>query len=140
VDINQIFPSPDRASESVYSTHTLRLPALPVLLFSRERSCILTNLFLQTAIDLAAGLLAGFGFLVVVVIQAGRRIKAGGASNLPVVTALGGLLGSPGRLIVHGLTDASYWGMVRRAGRLGALGRRHCRGPHAGRIHNPRQN
>ncbi|MBA3942961.1 MAG: O-antigen ligase family protein [Herpetosiphonaceae bacterium] len=74
------------------------------------------NLFLQIAVDLGLpGLIAWLSVVLLVcgaawhVFQAGRRVGA-------LTTGLGaGLLASEIALLVHGLTDAVTWGMVRTA-------------------------
>jgi len=75
------------------------------------------NLFLQIAIDLGLpGLIAWLAILMVVVATAWQLYKRGRDHNDRYVTGLGaGLFSSQVSLIVHGLTDAVTWGMVRTA-------------------------
>lgn len=75
------------------------------------------NLFLQIAIDLGLpGLIAWLAILMLVVTAAWQLNTRGREHDDRYVTGLGaGLLGSQVALIVHGLTDAVTWGMVRTA-------------------------
>lgn len=81
------------------------------------------NLFLQVAVDLGLpGLIAWLACLLLIVIalwQVYRRARMRGDGWLAGVGA--GLLGSQTALVVHGLTDAVTWGMVRTAVLVWAL-------------------
>ncbi len=75
------------------------------------------NLFLQVAVDLGLpGLIAWLAILFVVftaswkVFRIGRRSHSGWAAGLGA-----GLVGSQVAMVIHGLTDAVTWGMVRPA-------------------------
>lgn len=89
----------------------------PFLLFGPGKVFHAHNLFMQVAVDLGIpGLLAWLWVLGVAIFSAGKVYHAGRASNNTLITALGaGLLCSQIALIVHGLTDAVTWGMVRSA-------------------------
>lgn len=75
------------------------------------------NLFLQVAVDLGIpGLIAWLATLMLVLAAAWRLYQHGRALHNHFIGALGiGLFGSQVALIVHGLTDAVTWGMVRTA-------------------------
>jgi putative inorganic carbon (HCO3(-)) transporter len=89
----------------------------PFLIFGPGKVFHAHNLFLQVAVDLGIpGLLAWLWVLGVVIFSAAKVYRAGRASSDPLISALGaGLLCSQIALIVHGLTDAVTWGMVRSA-------------------------
>ena len=95
----------------------------PLLLFEPGEVFHAHNLFLQVAIDLGIpGLLAWLWILAVVILNAGKAYLAGRAAQDPLLSALGaGLLCSQLALILHGLTDAVTWGMVRPAPIVWAL-------------------
>jgi putative inorganic carbon (HCO3(-)) transporter len=95
----------------------------PFLLFEPGKVVHAHNLFLQIAVDLGLpGLIAWLWILVAVLVQAGRAYGGGRRLNASWLTALGaGLLGSQIALVVHGLTDAVTWGMVRPAPLVWAL-------------------
>jgi len=75
------------------------------------------NLFLQIAVDLGLpGLIAWLSLLFGVIASAWQLYRFGKRSNDGWTAGLGaGLLGSQCALIIHGLTDAVTWGMVRSA-------------------------
>ncbi|HSH81174.1 MAG TPA: O-antigen ligase family protein [Herpetosiphonaceae bacterium] len=75
------------------------------------------NLFLQIAIDLGLpGLIAWLAILMLVITAAWQLYGRGRGHDDRYVTGLGaGLLSSQVALVVHGLTDAVTWGMVRTA-------------------------
>jgi putative inorganic carbon (HCO3(-)) transporter len=75
------------------------------------------NLFLQVALDLGApGFLAWLAILVGVTWAAWQVYRTGRRSGQPFYACLGaGILASQAALIVHGMTDAVTWGMVRPA-------------------------
>lgn len=95
----------------------------PFLIFEPGQVFHAHNLFLQVAVDLGIpGLLAWLWLLAVVIVQAVKVYRAGRAEHDPLLTALGaGLLCSQLALIIHGLTDAVTWGMVRPAPVVWAL-------------------
>ena len=75
------------------------------------------NLFLQIAVDLGIpGLIAWLAVLLLVVTQAWQVYRLGKTGQDAIATGLGaGLLGSQLALVVHGMTDAVTWGMVKPA-------------------------
>jgi len=75
------------------------------------------NLFLQIAVDLGIpGLIAWLAVLLLVVAQAWQVYRFGKTGQDALATGLGvGLLGSQLALVVHGMTDAVTWGMVKPA-------------------------
>jgi putative inorganic carbon (HCO3(-)) transporter len=75
------------------------------------------NLFLQIAVDLGIpGLIAWLAILLVVTGISWKLVRWGGAHQNVECIALGiGLLGSQIALVIHGMTDAVTWGMVRPA-------------------------
>ena len=75
------------------------------------------NLFLQVAIDLGLpGLIAWLAMMMLVFCAAWRLYKTGRRQDNWFLAGLGaGLLAGQVALIVHGLTDAVTWGMVRTA-------------------------
>lgn len=75
------------------------------------------NLFLQIGVDLGvAGLIAWLAILFTVIITAWLVYRTGRARKDAPCAAIGaGLLGSQLALVVHGITDAVTWGMVRPA-------------------------
>jgi putative inorganic carbon (HCO3(-)) transporter len=95
----------------------------PFLQFEPGKVVHAHNLFLQIAVDLGLpGLIAWLWILVVALIHAGRAYRNGQLHKMSWMTALGaGLLGSQIALVVHGLTDAVTWGMVRPAPLVWAL-------------------
>lgn len=95
----------------------------PFLIFEPGQVHHAHNLFLQVAVDLGIpGLLAWLWMLAVVVISAVKTYRAGRAENDALLSAAGaGLLSSQVALVIHGLTDAVTWGMVRSAPLVWAL-------------------
>ena len=95
----------------------------PFLIFEPGKVFHAHNLFLQVAVDLGIpGLLAWLWILAVVILNAARAYRTGRTQKDLLITALGaGLLCSQVALIVHGLTDAVTWGMVRPAPVVWAL-------------------
>jgi putative inorganic carbon (HCO3(-)) transporter len=95
----------------------------PFLIFAPGQVFHAHNLFLQVAVDLGIpGLIAWLWLLAVVMLNAAKAYRAGRALPDHLFAALGaGLLGSQIALIVHGLTDAVTWGMVRPAPIVWAL-------------------
>jgi putative inorganic carbon (hco3(-)) transporter len=95
----------------------------PFMIFEPGQVFHAHNLFLQVAVDLGIpGLLAWTWILVVVILNAAKAYRAGRAHEDSLIAALGaGLLCSQIALIVHGLTDAVTWGMVRPAPVVWAL-------------------
>jgi putative inorganic carbon (HCO3(-)) transporter len=75
------------------------------------------NLFLQIAVDLGIpGLVAWLATLILVCAAAWRVYRVGSIKRDRWTAGLGaGLLCSQVALIIHGLTDAITWGMVRPA-------------------------
>jgi putative inorganic carbon (hco3(-)) transporter len=75
------------------------------------------NLFLQVSVDLGIpGLIAWLGTLIGVIAASWKIFWLEKRSDFRWMTGLGaGLLGSQAALVVHGLTDAVTWGMVRSA-------------------------
>jgi putative inorganic carbon (HCO3(-)) transporter len=75
------------------------------------------NLFLQVAVDLGIpGLIAWLAILLVVIALSWKLFRHGRIHQNVQCAALGaGLLGSQIALVVHGMTDAVTWGMVRPA-------------------------
>ena len=75
------------------------------------------NLILQVAVDLGIpGLIAWLAILVVVAARSWQIYRYGRSQQEIQWSALGaGLLGSQIALVVHGMTDAVTWGMVRPA-------------------------
>jgi putative inorganic carbon (HCO3(-)) transporter len=75
------------------------------------------NLFLQIAVDLGIpGLIAWLSILLVVIALAWKLFRQGRIRQNVQCAALGaGLLCSQIALVVHGMTDAVTWGMVRPA-------------------------
>ncbi len=75
------------------------------------------NLFLQIAVDLGIpGLIAWLAIFLVVFILCWKLFRWGRIHRNVECAALGiGLLGSQVALVVHGMTDAVTWGMVRPA-------------------------
>ena len=75
------------------------------------------NLFLQIAVDLGIpGLIAWLAILLVVIILSWKLYRYGRVHQDVQSAALGaGLLCSQLALVVHGMTDAVTWGMVRPA-------------------------
>jgi putative inorganic carbon (hco3(-)) transporter len=87
--------------------------------FSISRGAILHahNLFLQIAVDLGIpGLIAWLAILLPVIVLSWKLLQWGRTHQTAECRALGiGLLGSQVALLVHGMTDAVTWGMVRPA-------------------------
>lgn len=81
------------------------------------------NLFLQVAVDLGIpGLVAWTSILVLMTVSAWRVYRTGWRTGASWITGLGaGLLCSQLALVVHGLSDAVTWGMVRPAPIVWAL-------------------
>jgi putative inorganic carbon (HCO3(-)) transporter len=75
------------------------------------------NIFLQVTVDLGIpGLIAWLAVLITVIFVAWKVYRHGQALKDGWISGLGaGLLASQFALIVHGLTDAVTWGMVRPA-------------------------
>jgi putative inorganic carbon (hco3(-)) transporter len=75
------------------------------------------NLFLQIAVDLGiAGLVAWLAILLTIVMSAWLLYRRGCLHKNVQCAAIGaGVLGSLLALVVHGMTDAVTWGMVRPA-------------------------
>ncbi len=75
------------------------------------------NLFLQVGVDLGLpGLIAWLAILFGCLAAAWRASRGARRASQPWLEGLGaGLLGAQAALVVHGLTDAVTWGMVRPA-------------------------
>lgn len=89
----------------------------PFYIYQAGRIFHAHNLFLQIAVDLGIpGLIAWLWLLFSATSAAWRTYRFGQRSGLRWMTGLGaGLLLSQLALVVHGLTDAVTWGMVRSA-------------------------
>ena len=81
------------------------------------------NIFLQVAVDLGIpGLIAWLAILLMVVFSSWQVYRWGRRTNDWLLAALGAsLLSSQLALVVHGITDAVVWGMVRPAPLVWAL-------------------
>ena len=75
------------------------------------------NIFLQVGVDLGIpGLVSWLSILITTVLAAWQTFQYGRQSQTRWITGLGsGLLLSQIGLVIHGLTDAVVWGMVRPA-------------------------
>ncbi|MEA3441022.1 MAG: O-antigen ligase family protein, partial [Chloroflexota bacterium] len=75
------------------------------------------NIFLQVGVDLGIpGLVSWLSILIAMVLAAWQTFQYGRQSHIHWITGLGsGLLLSQVGLVIHGLTDAVVWGMVRPA-------------------------
>jgi len=75
------------------------------------------NLFLQVAVDLGLpGLIAWLALLITSLVLSWQLYRSGRMSHDNLIAGVGaGLLCSQLAMIVHGLTDAVVWGMVRPA-------------------------
>jgi putative inorganic carbon (HCO3(-)) transporter len=75
------------------------------------------NLFLQVAVDLGIpGLIAWFAVFILATTAAWQAYRQGASRRDGWAAGLGaGLLCAQAALVVHGLTDAVTWGMVRPA-------------------------
>jgi putative inorganic carbon (HCO3(-)) transporter len=95
----------------------------PFLMFQPGHDFHAHNLFLQIAVDLGVpGLLAWLWAFLVATLSAGKAYHGGNERRDPFLKALGaGLLASQIALLVHGMTDAVTWGMVRPAPLVWAL-------------------
>jgi putative inorganic carbon (HCO3(-)) transporter len=95
----------------------------PFLMYSRGAVNHAHNLFLQVAVDLGVvGLIAWLSVLMAVFIVSWRVYVNGLQTDRIWLMGLGaGLLCSQIALVVHGLTDAVTWGMVRPAPVVWAL-------------------
>jgi putative inorganic carbon (hco3(-)) transporter len=89
----------------------------PSLLFSQGSIPHAHNLFFQVGVDLGLpGLFAWLAILFTVIAAVWKVFQQGKKTDSGWVAGLGsGLLGSQVALIIHGLTDAVTWGMVRPA-------------------------
>jgi putative inorganic carbon (HCO3(-)) transporter len=89
----------------------------PFFLFSPGKIDHAHNLFLQVGVDLGIpGLIAWLSLLLLVISQARQLYRKGCKSGDGLAIGIGaGLLGGQVALVVHGLTDAVVWGMVRSA-------------------------
>jgi putative inorganic carbon (HCO3(-)) transporter len=81
------------------------------------------NLFLQIAVDLGLpGVIAWLAIYILVIVAGWRIFKQAKAKAHFWLSAVGaGLLGSQLTLGIHGVTDASTWGIVRTAPLIWAL-------------------
>jgi putative inorganic carbon (HCO3(-)) transporter len=75
------------------------------------------NLFLQVTVDLGLpGIIAWTSILLVILLIAWKIFETGKHSHSSILAAAGAaILASQVSLVVHGLTDAVIWGMVRPA-------------------------
>ncbi|MFQ5616607.1 MAG: O-antigen ligase family protein, partial [Anaerolineales bacterium] len=89
----------------------------PFFLVAPGRVSHAHNLFLQIGVDLGIpGLVAWLSLLMLVIVTAWQVYRYGRTQNDRWIAGVGaGLLCSQIALIVHGLTDAVTWGMVRPA-------------------------
>jgi putative inorganic carbon (HCO3(-)) transporter len=89
----------------------------PLFLVGPGKASHAHNLFLQIAVDLGIpGVIAWLAILLGVLTTAWQLYRFGRQVRQPLAAALGaGFLGSQAALIIHGLTDAVTWGMVRPA-------------------------
>jgi putative inorganic carbon (HCO3(-)) transporter len=103
--------------------HPLADRLYPFLMFQPGHVFHAHNLFLQIAVDLGVpGLLAWAWTFLIATLSAGKVYHGGGKRQDPFLKALGaGLLASQIALLVHGMTDAVTWGMVRPAPLVWAL-------------------
>jgi putative inorganic carbon (HCO3(-)) transporter len=89
----------------------------PLVFASSEKVLHVHNLFLQIAVDLGLpGLIAWLSILLVLFTASWNLYRSGRKRNDPWAAGLGaGFFCSLLALVLHGLTDAVVWGMVRPA-------------------------